>query len=102
MSHTTFQGGSEKYKTESNQGHEGCGEIVRIGPDIPDSDHKLGDVVAIYAVPGCGCLDCTECGRDLAHLCRRGQHHGIGQDGSFAEYIAIDARAAVPLPKGII
>lgn len=45
-------------------------------------------------------MECTECGRDLAHLCRGGQHHGLGQDGSFADYIAIDARAAVPLPKG--
>ncbi|PVH76492.1 GroES-like protein [Cadophora sp. DSE1049] len=82
-------------------GHEGCGEIVRIGSQVKDSKHKLGDLVAIYAVPGCGESGCTECGRDLAQLCQKGQHHGIGQDGSFADYVAIDARAAVPLPKGV-
>lgn len=58
-------------------------------------------MVAVFAVPGCGASDCSECGRDLAHLCRIGQHHGIGQDGSFADYVAIDARAAVPLPEGV-
>jgi propanol-preferring alcohol dehydrogenase len=67
---------------------------------VKTSNFKLGDLVAIYAVPGCGADDCPECSRDLAHLCSRGQHHGIGQDGSFADYIAIDARAAVPLPAG--
>lgn len=63
--------------------------------------HKLGDIVAVYAVPGCGSSSCGECSRDLAHLCRLGQHHGIGQDGLFADYAAIDARAAVPIPKGV-
>ena len=68
---------------------------------MEDSKLKLGDLVAIYAVPGCGKSDCSECGRDLAQLCQKGQHHGIGQDGSFADYVAIDQRAAVPLPKGM-
>jgi len=68
---------------------------------VKDSKHRLGDKVAIYAVPGCGLEECTECGRDLAQLCRTGQHHGIGQDGCFTDYIAIDARAAVPLPEGM-
>ncbi len=68
---------------------------------MQNSQHKLGDIVAVYAVPGCGSSSCGECNRDLAHLCRKGQHHGIGQDGCFADYVAIDARAAVPLPKGV-
>lgn len=52
-------------------------------------------------MPGCGLSNCGECSRDLAHLCRKGQHHGIGQDGCFADYVAIDVRAAVPLPDGV-
>lgn len=68
---------------------------------MTSSKHKLGDKVAIYAVPGCGLESCGECGRDLSHLCRTGQHHGIGQDGCFTDYIAIDQRAAVPLPEGM-
>jgi propanol-preferring alcohol dehydrogenase len=27
-------------------------------------------------------------------------HHGIGQDGFYAEYVAVDLRAAIPLPDG--
>jgi NADPH:quinone reductase-like Zn-dependent oxidoreductase len=27
-------------------------------------------------------------------------HHGIGQDGFYAEYVGIDVRGAVPLPDG--
>lgn len=27
-------------------------------------------------------------------------HHGIGQDGFYAEYVAVDVRAAIPLPDG--
>jgi propanol-preferring alcohol dehydrogenase len=28
-------------------------------------------------------------------------HHGIGQDGFYAEYTVVNARAAIPLPEGI-
>ncbi|KAJ9491650.1 hypothetical protein VN97_g1579 [Penicillium thymicola] len=28
-------------------------------------------------------------------------HHGIGQDGFYAEYVAVDVRAAIPLPDGV-
>lgn len=94
-------------ENHSTQGHEGCGEIVSIGSQVDEEEEakkfklKLGDLVAIFAVPGCGATtDCPECSRDLPQLCTRGLHHGIGQDGSFAEYIAIDSRAAVPLPQG--
>ncbi|CEJ58117.1 hypothetical protein PMG11_06787 [Penicillium brasilianum] len=82
-------------------GHEGCGEIIEIGDDMEDSRFKLGDRIALLAVPGCGLDSCSECSRDLAQLCPRGVHHGIGQDGFFAEYVAVNPRAAVPLPHGI-
>jgi propanol-preferring alcohol dehydrogenase len=59
-----------------------------------------GDRIALLAVPRCGLDSCSECSRDLAQLCPRGVHHGIGQDGFFAEYVAVDPRAAVPLPLG--
>ncbi|KAJ5371295.1 uncharacterized protein N7496_007387 [Penicillium cataractarum] len=82
-------------------GHEGCGEIIEIGDNMKDSRFRLGDRIALLAVPGCGLDSCSECSRDLAQLCPRGVHHGIGQDGFFAEYVAVNPRAAVPLPEGI-
>ncbi|KAJ5568080.1 hypothetical protein N7450_010566 [Penicillium hetheringtonii] len=82
-------------------GHEGCGEIIEIGEGVKDSRFKLGVRVALLAVPGCRSESCTECSRDLPQLCPLGMHHGIGQDGFFAEYVAVNVHAAIPLPEGI-
>ncbi|KAL2868983.1 zinc-binding dehydrogenase [Aspergillus lucknowensis] len=82
-------------------GHEGCGEIISIGPDVTDKRFETGGKVALLAVPGCGLDTCPECSRGLAQLCPAGMHHGIGQDGFYAEYVAVDVRGAVPLPDGV-
>lgn len=55
----------------------------------------------MHAVPGCGGADCSECSRDLAQLCERGHHSGIGQDGFYAPYAAIDVRGLVLVPQGV-
>lgn len=58
-------------------------------------------MVALHAVPGCGAVDCPECSRDLAQLCERGHHSGIGQDGFYAPYAAVDIRGLALVPKGV-
>ncbi|CAG9996114.1 unnamed protein product [Clonostachys byssicola] len=82
-------------------GHEGCGQIIGIGSEVQNGRFQVGDVVALHAVPGCGQDDCPECSRDLAQLCEKGHHSGIGQDGFYAPYAAIDIRGAVKVPKGV-
>ncbi|KAF9889919.1 hypothetical protein FE257_006791 [Aspergillus nanangensis] len=82
-------------------GHEGCGEILQIGDQVNDPSFKLGDRIALLAVPGCGEATCSECSRDLDQLCPNGKHHGIGQDGFYAEYVAIDVRGAIPVPDAV-
>ncbi|KAL4904783.1 hypothetical protein BDW74DRAFT_178358 [Aspergillus multicolor] len=82
-------------------GHEGCGEIVQVGPNVCDERLNIGTRIALLAVPGCGQSTCAECTRDLPQLCPNGVHHGIGDDGFFAEYVAVDQRAAVVLPDGV-
>ena len=82
-------------------GHEGCGEIVEIGSEVTDPSIKQGDLVAVLAVPGCGQSSCLECRNGLPQLCKNAACHGIGQDGSFTSYIAVDRRAAVPVPDGV-
>ncbi|KAF5651618.1 alcohol dehydrogenase [Fusarium sp. NRRL 25303] len=82
-------------------GHEGCGQIIEIGSNVQNNGLKVGDIVALHAVPGCGQDDCPECSRDLAQLCERGHHSGIGQDGFYAPYTAVDIRAAVKVPEGV-
>ncbi|GIZ43148.1 hypothetical protein CKM354_000638700 [Cercospora kikuchii] len=82
-------------------GHEGCGQIIEIGKDVTDTRFKVGDVIAMFAVPGCGQEDCTECSRGTPQLCLHGHHSGIGQDGFFAPYATIDQRGAVLVPQGV-
>lgn len=57
-------------------------------------------MVAILSVPGCGASDCPECSRGLTQICSRGEHYGLGHHGSYAPYVAVHARAAIPLPQG--
>jgi propanol-preferring alcohol dehydrogenase len=54
----------------------------------------------MFAVPGCGGADCPECSRDLPQLCERSHHSGIGEDGFYAHYAAIDQRGLVKVPEG--
>ncbi|KAL5002226.1 chaperonin 10-like protein [Aspergillus recurvatus] len=82
-------------------GHEGCGEIVKVGAEVTHQRFTVGTRVALLAVPGCGLPTCSECARDLPQLCPNGFHHGIGQDGFFAEFVAVDQRSAVILPAGV-
>ncbi|SPO01636.1 related to alcohol dehydrogenase [Cephalotrichum gorgonifer] len=82
-------------------GHEGCGRIIKFGDKVKDTKLKVGDVVALHAVPGCGAADCTECSRDLPQICERGHHSGIGQDGFYAPYATLDIRGAVLVPEGV-
>ncbi|KAH8682086.1 N-benzyl-3-pyrrolidinol dehydrogenase [Xylariales sp. PMI_506] len=82
-------------------GHEGCGRVIKIGDQVQDAKFKVGDVVALHAVPGCALSGCTECSRDLSQICETGHHSGIGQDGFYAPYATIDARAAVLVPEGV-
>lgn len=88
---------NEKYTL----GHEGCGEIVKLGSEVDSSAFKVGDMVAVLSVAGCGSDSCGECSRGIAQICQTGAHYGIGNDGSYSPYIAIRARAAAPLPKGV-
>ncbi|GAM33517.1 hypothetical protein TCE0_011r00466 [Talaromyces pinophilus] len=82
-------------------GHEGCGIIVRIGDEANQFGFNIGDRVATIAVPGCGSDDCPECSRDLAQLCERAHHSGIGEDGFYAPYAALTTRAITLVPDNI-
>ncbi|KAK0371273.1 AMP-binding enzyme [Colletotrichum limetticola] len=85
-------------------GHEGCGQIIKLGDQVLDSEFKVygqGDIVALNAVPGCGASHCDECSRDLAQICEVGHHSGIGQDGFYAPYAAIDVRGLAHVPQGV-
>lgn len=46
--------------------------------------------------------DCAECSRDLSQICEKGHHSGIGQDGFYAPFAAVDIRSAVLVPDGML
>lgn len=75
-------------------GVEGAGDIVEIGSAV--SSRRVGQRVALLPMLTCGaCAGCTT--GDLstcADLTIIGEH----TDGTYAEYIAVPARNAIPIP----
>jgi propanol-preferring alcohol dehydrogenase len=80
-------------------GHEGCGEVVEVGSSV--SNFKVGDMVAILSVPGCGKSTCYRCVRGVPQICEEVERYGIGSNGSYAPYIAVKERAVAKLPDGV-
>lgn len=84
-------------------GHEGAGEIVLLGDKVDKSEYHVGDRVAVHIIPGCDDSACPQCNRGWERLCRAktSGNYGLGRDGVFAEYVAIQSRAAIKLPDGV-
>jgi alcohol dehydrogenase, propanol-preferring len=78
-------------------GHEGVGRVAAIGQDV--FGWKIGDRAgAAWLHDTCGtCAACTS-GRES--FCQAQQAHGFNVPGTFAEYVIVKARYAVPLPEG--
>ena len=70
-------------------GHEFAGEIVEIGPGVPQ--WVPGTRVGI--APNMGCGVCTQCVAGWTNLCANYTAFGISLDGAFAEYLLIPADA---------
>ena len=84
-------------------GHEGCGSIVAIGDQVDRSvlGMQEGDMVAINAVAGCQLPKCGECERGLSMICQKGEHYGIGSDGSYAGFVRVKWWAVAKVPDGV-
>jgi propanol-preferring alcohol dehydrogenase len=79
-------------------GHEVVGVIEAVAPEV--LDFKGGERVIAYYYVGCG--SCEYCRRGDENLCPNLRaEYGFISDGGFAEYMAIPARNAVPLPPEI-
>ncbi|MDQ1626537.1 MAG: hypothetical protein QOI54_281 [Actinomycetota bacterium] len=68
-------------------GHEGGGDIVRVGADV--SDRAVGDRVVIE--PNIGCGHCAACAAGRSSLCETRLSVGFGMSGLLAERVAIPA-----------
>ena len=79
-------------------GHEMAGVIDQVGEGVNPS--RLGQRVLVYYYAGCG--ECEWCRRGEENLCGSLKaEYGFFNDGAYAEFIAVPARNAVPLPDSI-
>ncbi len=78
-------------------GHEGIGEVVGLGDGV--SDVAIGDLVGnAWLASACG--ECQYCLTGWETLCESQQNSGYSVDGSFGEYMIVDARFAARIPAG--
>ncbi len=87
--------GPEAYKGVI-AGHEPCGIIERVGPDV--TRFKAGDRVILYHIAGCGV--CRECRGGWMISCERSERAAYGwqRDGGHAPFLLAEERTLVPLP----
>ncbi|KAF7793445.1 hypothetical protein EIP86_004557 [Pleurotus ostreatoroseus] len=81
-------------------GHEGAGIIVALGSAVSDEYPQLskGTYVAVYAPNACLKPLCVACVSGRTNLCRVHSTLGLGNDGSWAPYVAVRAASAIPIP----
>ena len=78
-------------------GHEVAGEVEWVGAKV--TTIKAGDRVCLHYNISCG--DCHYCRKGNEQFCTSVKMIGHHIDGGYAEYIAMPARNAVPLPEEI-
>lgn len=76
-------------------GHEGCGVVVAVGPDVHNL--KLGDRVGIPWLHST-CQACEYCLSGWETLCPNQKNTGFSVPGGLAEYALADAINAIPIP----
>lgn len=79
-------------------GHEIVGVVESVGPSVEEP--REGDRVIVYYYSGCG--RCRHCRVGEENLCDDLRaEYGVVSDGGYAEYVAVPARNAVPLPDSV-
>jgi len=78
-------------------GHEFVGEVIETGAQV--NRFKVGDRVSGENHISCQFCRCCRSGKE--HLCRKNVSIGITTDGCFAEYLALPAMNAYPIPADI-
>ena len=78
-------------------GHEVAGVVEAVGSRV--TNVGAGDRVCLHYLISCG--DCAYCAQGSEQFCVEGSMIGKHRDGGYAEYIAVPARTAIPLPEEI-
>ena len=78
-------------------GHEGVGEVTAVGEGV--TDVAVGDMVGnAWLWSACGV--CEYCRTGWETLCEQQQNGGYTVNGSFGQYMLVDAKFAARIPKG--
>jgi propanol-preferring alcohol dehydrogenase len=78
-------------------GHEGVGEVVALGEGV--TNLTVGQLVGnAWLFSACG--DCQYCNTGWETLCENQQNAGYTVDGSFGQYMLVDAKFAAIIPEG--
>jgi propanol-preferring alcohol dehydrogenase len=78
-------------------GHEGVGEVVALGEGV--TNLHVGQLVGnAWLFSACG--DCQYCNTGWETLCENQQNGGYSVDGSFGQYMVVDAKFAAIIPEG--
>lgn len=78
-------------------GMDPAGTVVALGPDV--AEPAIG--TRVLAKPGIACGLCGPCQTGEDDGCDRARTIGVHRPGGMAEYVAIPARNAMPLPDGL-
>ncbi|QCP05043.1 MULTISPECIES: alcohol dehydrogenase AdhP [Brevibacterium] len=78
-------------------GHEGVGVVEEVGEGV--TSVAVGDMVGnAWLASGCG--QCEYCRTGWETLCEQQTNGGYSVDGSFGEYMLVDADFAAKIPEG--
>jgi propanol-preferring alcohol dehydrogenase len=78
-------------------GHEGVGEVTALGENV--TNLQVGQLVGnAWLFSACG--ECEFCTTGWETLCERQQNSGYSVDGSFGQYMLVDAAYAALIPDG--
>ena len=78
-------------------GHEVAGEVEWVGPKV--TTVQAGDRVCLHYNISCG--NCYHCKAGNEQFCSTVKMIGHHRDGGYAEYVAVPAKNAIPLPDEI-
>lgn len=76
-------------------GHEGCGEVVKVGNQVTNC--QPGDLVAVETHIPCGA--CYQCRTGFQHICENMAIIGVHTNGLFSEHAKIPSTCCWRLPK---
>lgn len=81
-------------------GHEAAGVVVAVGDGVDSS--RVGSRVLVYYYAGCGKQQCAFCASGDEQLCGElAAQFGFISDGGLAQFIAVPARNALPIPDSL-